>query len=58
MRNDFLKQSTSLYQDPAFLGSVLSVGIGVVLLTGAAFWSRLISRFRRLGGAAKEGAQE
>ena len=58
MRNEMMSQSRSLLQDPKFLGSVLSVGIGVVLLTGASFWSRLISRFRRLGGAATEGAQE
>jgi len=58
MRNDLLNQSRSLHQDPAFLGNVISVGIGVVLLTGASFWSRLISRFRRLGGAATEAAHE
>ena len=58
MRNEVANQSKSLFQYPVFLGNVLSVGIGVVLLTGAAFWSRLISRFRRLGGAATEGAHE
>ena len=54
MHNELANQSKSLFLYPAFLGSVLSVGIGVVLLTGAAFWSRLISRFRRLGAAGSE----
>ena len=49
--NEALKQSSHLIEDARFMRNVISVGVGVVLCTGSAFWSRMITKFCGLGRA-------
>ena len=37
------------YKDPHVVGGMVSLAIGVLLCTGARYWSRLLARFRDLG---------
>ena len=35
--------------DPTFLSQAASIAMGVLLCTGASYWTRLLSKFRDLG---------
>jgi hypothetical protein len=44
-----VRRPKSFYEDPYVVGELVSLVLGVVLLTGARYWARLVARFRDLG---------
>jgi hypothetical protein len=51
------EEDRAFYEDPYLVGEIVSLVIGVVLFTGAGYWTRLFARFRDLGhGGGAEDA--
>ena len=43
--------------DPMVVSQIASIVMGILLCTGASFWTRLLSKFRNLGYDKQEGAK-
>jgi O-antigen/teichoic acid export membrane protein len=51
-------EATPFYKDPYLVGDLVSCALGVALFTGAAFWTRLFTRFRDMGYPANEAKSD